>query len=142
MSRSAQTINCAANLIFYRDRDLFTTLKKELISRKRYATIEEIKIAREYDVSMADYPTRKQTLFKDFGTLVNKKMTEYILDRPKDLQFTNFMVMRRYVVKEICKYSNPYPYMTGLILRTTRRIIGVPMEERSRYCGKSNFTFI
>lgn len=96
----------------------------------------------EYDVSMADYPSRKQSLFKDFGTLVNKKMTEYILDRPKDLQFTNFMVMRRYIAKEICKYTNPYPYMTGLILRTTRRIKCVPMEERSRYSGSSNFTFM
>ncbi len=96
----------------------------------------------EYDVSMADYPSRKQSLFKDFGTLVNKKMTEYILDRPKDMQFTNFMVMRRYIAKEICKYTNPYPYMTGLILRTTRRIKCVPMEERSRHSGSSNFTFM
>lgn len=96
----------------------------------------------EYDVSMADYPSRKQSLFKDFGTLVNMKMTEYVLDRPKDLQFTNFMVMRHYIAKEICKYTNPYPYMTGLILRTTRRITCVPMEERSRYSGSSNFTFI
>lgn len=94
-----------------------------------------------YDVSMADYPTRKQTWFKDFGTLVNKKMTEFILDRPKDLQFTNFMVMRKYIAREICKYTNPYPYMTGLILRTTRRITCVPMEERERYTGRSNFTF-
>lgn len=95
----------------------------------------------EYDVSMADYPKREQSLFKDFGTLVNMKMTEYILDRPKELQFTNFMVMRRYVAQEICKYTNPYPYMTGLILRTTRRIACVRMEERERFNGKSNFTF-
>lgn len=93
------------------------------------------------DVSMADYPERKQTLFKDFGTLVNKKMTELVLDKPKDIQFTNFMVMRKYIAKEICKYKNPYPYMTGLILRTTRRIACVPMEERERYTGKSGFTF-
>jgi len=95
----------------------------------------------EFDVSMADYPSRKQSMFKNFGTFVNQKMTEYILDRPKDIQFTNFMVMRRYVAEEICKYTNPYPYMTGLILRTTRRIACVPMEERCRYSGSSNFTF-
>lgn len=95
----------------------------------------------EYDVSIADYPERKQSFFKNFGTFVNKKMTEYVLDRPKDIQFTNFMVMRRYIAAEICKYTHPYPYMTGLILRTTRRIICVPMEERSRYCGSTNFTF-
>jgi undecaprenyl-phosphate 4-deoxy-4-formamido-L-arabinose transferase len=95
----------------------------------------------EYDVSMAGYPSRKQSAFKDFGTFVNKKMTEYMLDRPKDLEFTNFMVMRRYVAEELCKYRNPYPYMTGLILRTTRRVISVPMEERERYSGNSGFTF-
>ena len=64
-----------------------------------------------------------------------------MLDRPKELEFTNFMVMRRYVAQEICKYHNPYPYMTGLILRTTRRIISVPMEERERYSGSTGFTF-
>ncbi len=95
----------------------------------------------EYDVSMAGYPSRKQSAFKNFGTFVNKKMTEYMLDRPKNLEFTNFMVMRKYVAEELCKYRNPYPYMTGLILRTTRRIISVPMEERERYSGNSGFTF-
>lgn len=96
----------------------------------------------ESDVSIAAYPSRKQSLFKNFGTIVNMKMTEFILDRPKDLQFTNFMVMRRYIAREICRYQNPYPYMTGLILRTTRRITCVPMEERERYSGSTNFTFI
>ena len=83
-----------------------------------------------YDVSLADYPERKQSAFKNFGTFMNKKMTEYMLDRPKDLQFTNFMIMKSYIVKEICKYKNPYPYMTGLVLRTTRNICCVTMEER------------
>ena len=93
------------------------------------------------DVSIADYPERKQTAFKDFGTFVNKKMTEYMLDRPKDVQFTNFMILKRYIVKEMCKYNNPYPYLTGLILRVTRNITCVKLEERERYRGKTNFTF-
>lgn len=92
------------------------------------------------DVSMADYPERKQSLFKDFGTLVNKKMTEWIIDRPKDLQFTNFMVIKKYIVDELKKYTNPYPYMTGLLLRTTSNIANVKMEERSRFCGNTTFT--
>ena len=31
--------------------------------------------------------------------------------------------------------------MTGLVLRTTRNICCVPMEERARYTGTTNFTF-
>ena len=94
-----------------------------------------------YDVSMADYPSRKQTVFKDFGTFVNKKMTEFIIERPKDLQFTNFIAMKRYIVTEILKYENPYPYLTGLVLRTTKYICNVPMEERNRLEGGTTFTF-
>ncbi len=94
-----------------------------------------------YDVSIAKYPKRKQSLFKNFGTFVNKKITEFILKRPKDMEFTNFMLLKSYIVKEIVKYDNPYPYYTGLILRTTSDIVNVEMEQRERFAGDSTFTF-
>lgn len=95
-----------------------------------------------YDVSIADYPVRKQNAFKNFGTAVNKKMTEVIIGRPKNLQFTNFMAIKKFVVDEIIDYRNPYPYLTGLLLRTTQKIKNVPMEQRCRIDnGRTNFTF-
>lgn len=98
-------------------------------------------IEQGHDVSIAKYPERKQSAFKDFGTLVNKKMTEFIINRPKEMEFTNFMIMQSYIVKEIIHYKNPYPYFTGLLLRTTSDIINVPMEERERISGSTTFTF-
>ena len=68
-------------------------------------------------------------------------MTEFIINRPKDMEFTNFMILRSYIVDEIIKYKNPYPFFTGLILRTTKDIINVDMEERERISGSSTFTF-
>lgn len=94
-----------------------------------------------HDVSIAKYPERKQSAFKNFGTFVNQKMTEFILNKPKDAQFTNFMVMKSYIVDELIKYKNPYPYFTGLLLRTTKDIVNVEMEERERYSGSTTFTF-
>lgn len=93
-----------------------------------------------YDVSMAKYTEYKQSKFKSFGTIVNRTMTEMVIDKPKNLSFTNFMALKRFIVEEIAKYDNPYPYLTGLILRTTDRIINVPMEERERISGKTTFT--
>ncbi len=93
-----------------------------------------------FDVAVAGYPVKKQSAFKNFGSMVNERMTRLIIDKPKHLQFTNFMAMRRYVVEEIRKYTNPYPYLTGLVLRTTSRIVNVPMEERARMSGKSTYT--
>lgn len=94
-----------------------------------------------HDVSIAKYPTYKQSKFKSFGTIVNRLMTEIVMEKPKDLSFTNFSAMKRYIVDEIIKYKNPYPYMTGLLLRTTSDIVNVEMEERERITGSTNFTF-
>ena len=97
----------------------------------------------EADVSMAKYPERKQSVFKNFGTYVNQRMTELILDKPRELEFTNFMAIKRCVVREMVKYQNPYPYMTGLLLRSTKHIVNIGMEERSRHDGKATtFTFV
>ncbi len=93
-----------------------------------------------HDVAMAKYTEYKQSIFKSFGTLVNRKMTEIIIEKPKDLNFTNFMAIKRYVIEEIKKYKNPYPYLTGLLLRTTSDIVNVEMEERKRIAGNTNFT--
>ena len=94
-----------------------------------------------HDVSIAKYPTYKQSKFKGFGTIVNRKMTELVMEKPKDLSFTNFSALKRYIVEEITKYKNPYPYLTGLLLRTTSDIVNVEMEERERITGSTNFTF-
>lgn len=94
-----------------------------------------------HDVSIAKYPEYKQSKFKSFGTYVNRKMTEVVMDKPKEMSFTNFTAIKKYVVDEIIKYKNPYPYMTGLLLRTTSDIVNVEMNERERITGSTNFTF-
>ncbi len=93
-----------------------------------------------HDVTIAKYPTYKQSKFKSFGTIVNRKMTEIIIEKPKDLSFTNFSILKKFIVDEILKYKNPYPYMTGLLLRTTNDIVNVEMEERKRITGNTTFT--
>ncbi len=93
------------------------------------------------DVAIAKYPEKKQSGFKNFGSKVNAKMTEILLEKPKELQFSNFLAIRRYVVEEILRYTNPYPYLTGLLLRTTSRIVNVEMEERDRLAGTTTYTF-
>ena len=71
------------------------------------------------------------------------KMLEILIDKPQGFRFENFSIMKRFVADEIVKYRNPYPYLEGLILRVTRRISSVPMEQRERADdNKSGFTFI
>ena len=96
----------------------------------------------EADMAMAEYPHKQQSVFKNFGSYINSLMSVILINKPKNLQFSNFAVLKKFVVDELLNYENPYPYLEGLILRTTNRITSVPMEERKRISGKGNFTLI
>ncbi len=94
-----------------------------------------------YDYSMAKYDKKKQSGFKNFGSAMNSLMSQILIDKPKEMNFSNFKAMKRFVVDEMVRYNNPYPYLEGLTLRTTRNIITIPMEERDRIAGEGHFTF-
>lgn len=94
-----------------------------------------------YDISIARYPKKKQSEFKNFGSRVNAWMAEVLLGKPKDLALSNFWAFKRFVINEMLRYKNPYPYLDGLALRTTSRIANVDMEERERVTGTSGYTF-
>ena len=75
------------------------------------------------DVAIAKYPHKTQSAFKNFGSKVNDAVATWLLGKDKDLKFSNFSVMKRFVKDEVIKYKNPYPYLSGLMLRATRRVI-------------------
>ena len=86
----------------------------------------------ECDYATARYKEKKQAAWKNFGSNVNVMMGVVMLDKPRELRFENFCVMKRFVGDEMIKYTSPYPYLEGLVLRVTRRIKMVDMEERDR----------
>lgn len=92
------------------------------------------------DIAIAKYPKKKQSGFKNIGSKINAIMTAVMIDKPKQLQLSNFSVLKRYIVNELIKYDNPYPYIDGLFLRTTNKIKNIEMNERDRIDGVSNFT--
>lgn len=98
------------------------------------------KLEEGYDVVYGCYPQRKDNLFRKFGTYVNNKMLEIMIEKPKDIHLTSYFVARRYIVDEIIKYQNPYPYIWGLILRTTKNIANVEINHVERKEGKSGYT--
>lgn len=95
-----------------------------------------------YDISMAKYPEKKQSAFKNFGSKINAIMSQFLIGKPKSLYISNFSAMKRFVVDEIIRYDKPYPYIEGLMLRTTSKICNVEMEERERAAGVGHYTFI
>ena len=99
------------------------------------------KLKEGYDVVYAYYREVKQNLFRRFGSWMAGKMGEMMLDPPKDMKGSSFYIARNFVIREMCKYNNPYPYLVGLVLRVTRKIAWVETNHRARLEGTSGYSF-
>lgn len=98
------------------------------------------KINEGYDVVYAEYEHKQHSGFRNWGSHVNKAMTEIMLNKPKELYISSYFAARRFVVDEMLNYKGAYPYVIGLVLRTTRRICNVPVNHRERMEGDSGYT--
>ena len=92
------------------------------------------------DVVYARYATKQHSAFRNFGSKVNEMMTRVMLGKPKELYISSYFAAKRFVVEEMTRYQNPYPYVIGLVLRSTKKIINVEVTHREREVGTSGYT--
>lgn len=95
----------------------------------------------KYDVAFASYREKKHSWFRNFGSGVNSLMLESMLNKPKELKVTSYFAAKKFVIDEIKKYKNAFPYVTGLLLRTTNNIGNVEVEHKEREVGQSGYSF-
>ncbi len=95
----------------------------------------------DLDVVYGNYENKKHSVFRNLSGMINQKMSEVLLNKPSDIKLTSFYILKRYVVDEITRYKGSFPYMGGLILRSTNRIGTVKVAHLERKFGKSNYTF-
>lgn len=92
------------------------------------------------DVVYARYGHKHHSGFRNFGSHVNELMTRVMLGKPKDLYVSSYFAARRFVVDEMIRYQYAYPYVIGLVLRSTKNIINVDVNHRDREAGSSGYT--
>ncbi len=92
------------------------------------------------DVVYAKYEHKKHSLFRNFGSWVNEEMAHIMLGKPRELYVSSYFAAKRFVVEEMKKYTNAYPYVIGLVLRTTKSISNVTVCHREREIGTSGYT--
>jgi glycosyltransferase involved in cell wall biosynthesis len=93
------------------------------------------------DVTYTYYRKKKHSFFRNLGSRFNDRVANVMLKKPKNLYLSSFKALNRFIVDEIKKYDLPYPYIDGLILRTTDKIAKVEVEHRERAIGRSGYTF-
>ena len=92
------------------------------------------------DAVYARYGNKKHSLFRNFGSRVNDMMTRIMLGKPKELFISSYFGVKRFVVEDMIRYQNSYPYVIGLVLRATKNIVNVDVTHREREEGRSGYT--
>ncbi len=100
------------------------------------------KLEEGYDVVYASYEHKQHASWRNWGTRLNNKMTEIMLGKPKELSIPSYLAARRFIIEEMLSYTHRYPYVDGLILRTTRNLCNVPVNHRARESGESGYTLV
>jgi len=98
------------------------------------------KLEEGYDAVYASYEHKQHASWRNWGTKINNKMTEIMLGKPKELSIPSYLAARRFVIDEMLSYTHCYPYVDGLILRTTRNLCNVPVTHRARAEGESGYS--
>lgn len=94
-----------------------------------------------YDIVYAQYPETRQSWFRRLGSNFTKKVTDYLFDiKGEKRKGSSYFVAKRYLIDEMVKYKNAYPFLAGLVLRSTRNISVVDIEHRSRLEGQSGYS--
>lgn len=98
------------------------------------------KIEEGADVVYAKYNQKHHSGFRNWGSHVNELMTRIMLEKPKELFLSSYFAARRFVVDEMLSYQGAYPYVIGLVLRSTKNIVNVEVNHRDRQAGASGYT--
>ena len=101
--------------------------------------LEEMKNG--WDVVFGKYPDHKEAWWRRLGSNFTLWTMRVLTKRPKDIEASNFLVMKRFVSDELIRYDGPYVYIQGLLFRTTRNMANVDVRHFDREVGSSGYTF-
>jgi undecaprenyl-phosphate 4-deoxy-4-formamido-L-arabinose transferase len=96
-------------------------------------------ISGKFDVVYSYYDKKQCPWYRDIGSKFNNLVATYLLNKPRDLYLSSFKCLDRFVINEVIKYKGPFPYIDGLVLRTTRNIGKVLVQHAKTRNAKSRY---
>ena len=97
------------------------------------------KIEEGYDVCYTNYKDNKYNSFKILGSKLNKKISNFLINKPSDIYLSSFKCFTKKICNEIKKYDGPFVYIDGLIFDVTKNVTSVDVEHLDRMDGKTNY---
>lgn len=98
------------------------------------------KLEEGFDAVYAKYIHKHHSTFRNLGSKVNEMMLRIMLEKPAELYVSSYFAVKHFVVEDMIRYENSYPYVIGLVLRATKNITNVVVQHRDRQEGNSGYT--
>lgn len=94
----------------------------------------------EHDVVIAAPEDRKHAAHKNLGSVGMGWILRVVFKPPPGYVASAFRLMRQQVARQLAETRTVYPYLSGMILRTTPNVTNVFVRHEARPFGTSNYT--
>jgi undecaprenyl-phosphate 4-deoxy-4-formamido-L-arabinose transferase len=92
------------------------------------------------DVVFGHYAVKQHSLWRNAGSWMTNRMTDWALDKPKGFYLSSFRCVSAFTAREVATHTGPLPYIDGLILQVTQRIGSLEVRHEERHAGASGYT--
>jgi glycosyltransferase involved in cell wall biosynthesis len=92
------------------------------------------------DVVYGHYADKKHSAWRNFGSWMTNRLTDWVLDKPRGFYLSSFRCVNAFVAAEVARHEGPYPYVDGLILQVTQHIGAIEVRHDEREAGQSGYT--
>lgn len=94
----------------------------------------------ELDVVFGDYDVKRHAAWRNWGSTLTNRLTDWALDKPRGLYLSSFRCVSAFAARSVAANNGPFPYLDGLLLQVTQRIGSLPVQHCSRQVGRSGYT--
>lgn len=98
-------------------------------------------VATGKDVVYGHYDVKRHSPFRNFGSWLTNRMTDWALDKPPGFYLSSFRCVNSFIARQVAQYAGPYPYIDGLVLQITQSIDSIVVAHEARHVGRSGYTF-
>ena len=130
-------IMCGLN---HADGDLILGMDDDLQTHPSQIPVLIHKMEEGFDVVYGIYRASANGPIKNFTSWLNRWTAQKLLERPKDVETSNFWLKTRAVRDQVVSYRNYNPYIQALFGCVTKRVGNVEIEHHEREEGSSGYT--
>lgn len=88
------------------------------------------------------YESQQKSLVRTLGSRLNRAIVQFAIGKSPDLKLSPFRIITRPMIDQICRSTNPQPYITGELLRASGSIKNIAGIHQARISEKSRYGFV